>query len=133
MIFENWIRDAHKNVIKNRFYNCKICNGKGFIRNNKYPHQENNEKAYPTEKCKECNKTGETAKKAVYEKLKEEVEEFNISKPSNIFSKDSEQSEIADIIIVLLAYCGEMKYNISKHIKAKIEFNKNRVYSNFRR
>ena len=52
-------------VKKNRFYDCKICNGKGFIRHNKYPHPEDNINPYPTERCIVCNKTGKTAKKAV--------------------------------------------------------------------
>jgi len=71
---------------------------------------------------------GNYPKDDVYEKLKEEIEEFKNSEPSLFFSKDSEQSEIADIIITLLAYCGEMNYDIETHIREKIDFNKTRNY-----
>jgi len=71
---------------------------------------------------------GKDPKSDVYEKLKEEIIEFNKSSPSDEFDKDSEQSEIADIIIVLLAYCGLKKYDIEKHISKKIKYNKTRVY-----
>ena len=67
-------------------------------------------------------------KNDVYKKLQEEVQEFGIAIPSNTFHKDSEQSEISDIILVLLAYCGEKNYDIEKDIIAKMEYNKTREY-----
>ncbi|MDA3939604.1 MAG: hypothetical protein PF693_09875 [Spirochaetia bacterium] len=67
-------------------------------------------------------------KNDVHEKLREEIEEFRIATPNNTFHKDSEQSEIADIIIVLLAYCKEMGYDVEKLLTEKIEFNKIREY-----
>jgi len=67
-------------------------------------------------------------KNDVYKKLQEEVQEFGIAKPSEAFHKDSEQSEISDIILVLLAYCGEKNYDIEKAIKNKIAYNKKRIY-----
>jgi len=67
-------------------------------------------------------------KNDVYKKLQEEIQEFGIAIPSDTFNKDSEQSEISDIILVLLAYCGEKNYDIEKDIIAKMEYNKKRIY-----
>ena len=73
------------------------------------------------------NVYGNNPKVDVYHKLKEETEEFLFSEPSDTFHKDSEQSEIADHFIILLAYCGEMNYDIEKHIIEKIAYNKERI------
>ena len=65
-------------------------------------------------------------KQLVHLKVREENEEFLISKPSHIFHKDSEQSEIADIILTLLSYCHEVGYDPYKLLIEKMEFNKTR-------
>ena len=67
-------------------------------------------------------------KRDVYIKLTEELEEFWTSMPCVNFHKDSEQSEISDIIIVLLAYCGEMGYDIEQDIQDKLDYNDGREY-----
>jgi len=91
-IIKQFIKEAHENAIKNKFYG-------------NYPKED------------------------VYKKLISEVNEFWHSEPSGTFSKDSEQSEISDIMLVLLAYCGEEGYDIEKNISEKIEFNKTRDYA----
>jgi NTP pyrophosphatase (non-canonical NTP hydrolase) len=67
-------------------------------------------------------------KNDVYKKLQEEVQEFGLAIPSETFNKDSEQSEISDIILVLLAYCGEKGYDIEQDIIVEMEYNKTREY-----
>ena len=62
----------------------------------------------------------------VHKKVYEENMEFMDSKPSDTFHKDSEQSEISDIIIVLLAYCGEMGYDIEQALIDKLNYNDSR-------
>ena len=99
------IKEAHDNAVKRNVYKCTDCLGWG---------------------CEQCNNTGVAPKYAVYKKILEENIEFLNSTPSTTFHKDSEQSEISDIILVLLAYCGEMGYDIEKHIIEKIAFNKER-------
>ena len=101
------IKQAHENAVDRNVYECSDCLGWG---------------------CEQCNNTGVSIKYAVYKKVLEENEEFLKSTPSKTFHKDSEQSEISDIIITLLAYCGEMGYDIEKAIVEKIEFNKTRPH-----
>ena len=64
----------------------------------------------------------------VFHKLNEEIIEFYNSEPMEGFHKDSEQSEISDIIIVLLAYCGEMGYDIEQALIDKLNYNDSREY-----
>ena len=71
---------------------------------------------------------GDNPKEDVAKKLYEEILEFEFSKPFNIFHKDSEQSEISDIILVLLAYCGKMGYNIEQALQDKLDYNDGREY-----
>lgn len=68
----------------------------------------------------------EDLKEAVFHKIQEESEEFLISCPSDTFSKDSEQSEIADIILTLYSYCIESGYDIEKLLSEKMYYNEHR-------
>jgi NTP pyrophosphatase (non-canonical NTP hydrolase) len=72
--------------------------------------------------------THQELKSAVVDKLVEEIEEFFDSKPKGDFDKNSEQSEIADIILVLFSYCEESGYDIEKLLNEKIQFNITRPY-----
>ena len=65
-------------------------------------------------------------KAAVIDKVIGEVEEFKSSKPSNSFNKDSEQSEIADIILVMLSYSALRGYDINTMIRDKMDYNEKR-------
>ena len=67
-------------------------------------------------------------KKATVNKLEEEVIEFWNSSPMFGFTKDSEQSEIADIIIVLMTYSKAMGYDLEEAIVEKMNFNSTRPY-----
>ena len=67
-------------------------------------------------------------KEATADKLEEEVWEFRTSSPSDKFSKDSEQSEIADIILILTTYCHAAGYDIEKIVLDKMQFNATRPY-----
>lgn len=79
----------------------------------------------------------------VHKKLLEEVEEFVTAARNHRFSdideipyfdkelfeeyiKDTEADELADIMIVCLAYAYKMGYNIEKHVDWKIKYNKER-------
>ena len=119
MDIKKLVKNAHDNAVKIRAYDCVDCEGEGF-----FPIAE----GYDVVKCSVCKGSGKTAKDNVYEKITEESIEFIKSKPSETFHKDSEQSEIGDIFITLLAYCGEMNYDAEKIITEKIEFNKTREY-----
>ena len=117
------IKEAHDNAVKRDVYCCQECEGiSGYPRNK---HNINRGLSV-LETCKTCKGAGKAPKLAVYWKIQEENEEFLKSTPSTTFHKDSEQSEIADQIITLLAYCGEMGYDIEHDIIKKIAFNKER-------
>lgn len=98
------IKKAHDNAVKRRFYICRECGGNG---------------------CNGCYHTGINAKINVHADIEKENDEFYNSIPSgkNEFHKDSEQSEIADMILILLAYCGEMKYDIESDVISKMQYN----------
>jgi hypothetical protein len=98
------IEKAHGNAVKRGFYICHNCEGKG---------------------CNQCYHSGKSAKYNVYMDIQKENEEFFSSIPSsvNIFDKDSEQSEISDIILILLAYCKEQNYDIEKSLIEKSDYN----------
>ena len=121
-VLKTMIKDSHYNAVKNGFYDCVDCD-KGRI-------QEHDKRGLREYKCNQCNGTGKTAKLAVYKKILEENEEFLKSEPSETFNKDSEQAEISDMIITLLAYSEEMGYDIENDIVQKIEYNKTRDYNN---
>ena len=108
------IKEAHDNAIRIGAYDCGYCEGIGYLMDG--------------DTCPYCKGSRKDPKIAVYEKIIEEDLEFLNSIPSETFNKDSEQSEISDIILVLLAYCGEMNYDIEKDIIAKMEYNKKRIY-----
>lgn len=74
-------------------------------------------------------KTVQELKKATAEKAMEEVIEFVYSMPSSDtdFHKDSEQSEIADIILVMLTYAHDSEYDIEKILSDKLKYNEKRV------
>lgn len=114
------IKQAHKNAVRREFYRCRDCGGNGS--NNK----ENETDNYCS--CSQCNGTGKTTKLNVYHDIKTELEEFIKSAPCNTFNKDSEQSEIADMILILLAYCGEMKIDIESAVIEKMKYNATREY-----
>jgi len=99
------IKQAHDNAVKRGFYICRYCQGEG---------------------CNQCYHSGQSAKYNVYRDIEKENDEFIDSTPEsvNIFNKDSEQSEIADMILILLAYCGEMNYDVEKLVTEKMEYNK---------
>jgi len=67
-------------------------------------------------------------KRATADKLGEEIGEFRNSSPSDTFSKDSEQSEIADIILILTTYCRAAGYDVEKIVLDKLQFNATRPY-----
>lgn len=69
-------------------------------------------------------------KDAVVDKIIEETSEFKESVPEfgNHFNKDSEQSEIADIILVLMAYCGACSYDLEHILQLKMAYNKGRPF-----
>ncbi len=66
-------------------------------------------------------------KAATVEKLKEEVDEFEDSELSDVFDKNSEQSEIADIILIMMSYSYARGIDLYGAITGKMEFNKSRV------
>jgi NTP pyrophosphatase (non-canonical NTP hydrolase) len=100
------IKQAHENAVRRGFYICRDCGGKV---------------------CNQCNNFS-AAKLNVYHDIKKELEEFINSTPCDTFHKDSEQSEIADMILILLAYCGEMKIDIESAIIEKMKYNATREY-----
>ena len=69
---------------------------------------------------------GDNQKDDVSSKLLEELNEFIDAVPRDEFHKDSEQSEISDMIIVLLAYSGYKGYDIDSSIADKLAFNRTR-------
>ena len=114
------IKQAHENAVSRDFYRCGYCEGSGW--NIQF-----------VEPCHNCNGSGKTAKLNVYRDIKKEAEEFINSKPSDTFNKDSEQSEIADMILILLAYCGEMNYDIESAVIEKMKYNATREYKHGKR
>jgi len=122
MDINNLIKEAHDNAVKHGFYDCGDCVNGRIV--------ESDSRGVRSYQCDNCNGTGKDAKTNVYRKIIEEAAEFLYSSPSESFHKDSEQSELADIIIVCLAYAGEKGYNIERAINEKINYNKIRVYDN---
>ena len=116
------IKEAHDYSKSHGFYDCFECKGKKTM----FYEWSNGIAVY----CNRCNGSGidPTIKKLVHDKLEEELLEFANSYPSKTFDKDSEQSEISDIILVLLAYCGEMGYDIEQDIIAKMAYNRTREH-----
>ena len=111
------IKKAHSNGVKHNFYKCKQCDGDGIF-----------DTGESYELCCMCNGSTKTAKLNVYNDIKKECEEFIKSKPSEQFHKDSEQSELADIILIILAYCGETGIDIEKAVIEKMKYNETREY-----
>lgn len=72
------------------------------------------------------NVTPTIFKLKTYIKIIEENGEFVKAEPTEDFSKDSEQSEIADIIITLLTYSASRNYDVEKLITDKMEYNRSR-------
>lgn len=72
-------------------------------------------------------KTMESLKNATADKVKEETGEFRESKPSFQFTKDSEQSEISDIIMTLLTYSHGAGYDIESNLMSKLRYNRKRM------
>lgn len=108
------IKRAHENAVRKGFYDCLICSGQGGFQTdmNKYG-----------DTCPDCRGTGKTAKLNVYNDIKKECEEFIKSIRTDEFHKDSEQSELADIILIILAYCEETGIDIEKAVIEKLNYN----------
>lgn len=105
------IKQAHDNAVRRGFYTCRDCGGKV---------------------CNQCNNFS-AAKLNVYHDIIKEAHEFIHSNLSDVFNKDSEQSELADIILIVLAYCGEMKIDIEKAVIDKMKYNETREYKHGKR
>lgn len=102
MTLNEIIKQSHENATARNKYQCPSC----------------------SVGCDDCDGTGKTAKDNVFWDMKSELFEFDQSSPSDTFHKDSEQSEIADMIMILLAYSKEAGYDIEKAIVEKLEYNK---------
>ena len=109
------MKQAHDNAMKRGFYKCIYCGGTGNVK-------------YGTciEKCFNCKGTGKDALTNVCDDIMLEVEELRISTFKKEFDKDSRESELSDIILILLAYCEEEHIDIVQAIIAKNEYNKTR-------
>ena len=134
MNIKELIKEAHSNAIERGFYDCFACQGKkttgGCSEDGDCFSCSKHEDNCVLTICLNCNGSGiePTIKKLVHDKLEEELLEFANSYPSETFDKDSEQSEISDIILVLLAYCGQMNYNIEQAIIDKMKYNRTRPH-----
>ena len=118
---------AHDNAVKHGFYKCPECGGSGLLKG--ITEKEITDYPIPDMlECPICHGEGSTAKMNVIDALISEHDELYLSKPSKEFHKDSEQSELADIIFVCLAYAQEQGYDMDKAIKEKLSYNKIRVY-----
>jgi RecJ-like exonuclease len=114
MKIKELIEKAHSNAVKRDLYRCRDCGGDGDFKNDNWD---------VVRICTNCNGTGKTEKLNVYNDMKKELEEFINSKPLQYFHKDSEQSEISDMILILLAYCKEQNYDIEKALIEKSDYN----------
>ena len=97
MTLNEIIKQSHDNAVKRKKYDCPFCG------------------------------VGKHAKHNVIEDMYDELSEFEDAVPSDTFHKDSEQSELVDMILILLAYSHEAGYDIEKAIIEKLEYNKTRV------
>ena len=111
-------KQAHEYATRIGAYLCPECKGKQQI-----PTKHDTNKL--TE-CFVCSGTGKSARWRFIDKINEEHTEFVYTKPSTEFHKDSEQSELADIILVCFSYAIESGYDVEKILRDKIEYNKTR-------
>ena len=111
-------KQAHEYATRIGAFDCPTCHGAG-------KHNFNGSLFVPVP-CIGCKRTGKTEKANTVNKIFEEAHELADSNPSTVFSKDSEQSELADIMLVCMSYCVEQGYDVEKILREKIEYNKTR-------
>lgn len=99
-------KQAHEYATRIEAFNCEYCEG--------------------NPPCLMCADTGKEAKTKTVKKLDEELDEFLISSKMCGFNKSSEQSELADIMLVCMSYAVESGYDVEKILRDKIEYNKKR-------